>query len=107
MSDWLISSPLIMGGDVEDGGGQQGNEMDLLKMDPNLLTFEQQIRRAELESMRELRQREFNEQSRPQPPQQEAQGTGVEVELEGVSKERLAQIIQKNPDDMTEEEIVI
>jgi len=106
MSDWLISSPLIMGGDQEEGGEQQNNELDLLKMDPNLLTFEQQIRRAELESMREMRQREFNEQNRPQQIQPQ-QPDVLDIELPGISRERLAEIIKKNPDEMTEEEIMI
>jgi len=111
MSDWLISSPLIMGGDQEEGGEHQNNEIDLLKMDPNLLTFEQQIRRAELESMREMRQREFNEQNGNRSQQNQhihnAQPDLPEIELLGVSRERLAEIIKKNPEDMTEEEIMI
>lgn len=109
MADWLISSPLIMGGDMndEDGGGHdQGPEVDILKMDPTLLTFEQQIRRAELESMRELRQKEMNDQNR-QEQNVHDNSADVEIEIEGVSKQRLNEIIVKNPDDMTEEEIVI
>lgn len=106
MSDWLISTPLIMGADggEEQGEGGNQNELDLLKMDPNLLTFEQQIRRAELESIREMRQQQMQQeqqQQRQQQPQTE------EITIEGVSQERLNQIINKGPDEMTEEEILI
>jgi len=58
-----------MGGNDNEDSGDQGNangggggEIDLLTMDPNLLTFEQQIRRAELESMREMRQQQMNQE---------------------------------------------
>jgi len=41
-------------GGNEGGNEAAGDEFDLLKMDPNLLTFEQQIRRAELESLKDI-----------------------------------------------------
>jgi len=99
----------------QEGGNDNNNnndEFDLLKMDPNMLTFEQQIRRAELESLKDLRQQQMNQeginQNNQQPTNTQNEDVNqVEVEIEGVSNERLQQIINKDVNDMEEDEILI
>lgn len=93
----------------EDGGDNGGNnDLDLLTMDPNLLTFEQQMRRAELESMREMRQHQMQIENQNHNQNNEGKDKDTkEIVIEGVSQERLKQIVEMNPEDMTEEEILI
>jgi len=106
MSDWLVGSPLIQGDDDVGVVNNQQNDMDLLNMDPNLLTFEQQIRRAELESLREMRENQMrNEQSQNNNNNQN--NNQKKISIEGVSDERLNEIISKDPENMTDDEILI
>jgi len=97
-------------GGNEGGNEAAGDEFDLLKMDPNLLTFEQQIRRAELESLKDMRtQQMIQEGIQPNnnvatPEDSQNQNT---IQIDGVSNQRLTDIINKDVNDMTEEEIII
>jgi len=105
-------------GSGESGDNAAGDENDLLKMDPNSLTFEQQIRRAELESLREMRQHQMNQegntnnnnnnnnQNNGNGSRDETQNQEM-VQIEGVSNQRLMEILNKDVNDMTEEEIII
>lgn len=113
VSDYLLATPLIMGsiGGSEGGNEAAGDEFDLLKMDPNSLTFEQQIRRAELESLREMRQQQMNleggnNQQTNNASNDNTQNTEM-VQIDGVSNQRLMEILNKDVNDMTEEEIII
>jgi len=100
-------------GGGEGGGEAAGDENDLLKMDPNSLTFEQQIRRAELESLREMRQHQMNQEGNSNNNQNNGNGSRDEtqnqemVQIEGVSNQKLMEILNKDVNDMTEEEIII
>jgi len=111
VSDYLLNTPLIMGsaGGNEGGNEPGGDEFDLLKMDPNLLTFEQQIRRAELESLKDMRQQQMIQEGHPVNQNASSVDTSQNqvVTIDGVSAQRLQEIINKDVNDMTEEEIII
>jgi len=111
VSDYLLNTPLIMGsaGGNEGGNEAGGDEFDLLKMDPNLLTFEQQIRRAELESLKDMRQQQMIQEGHPVNQNASSVDTSQNqvVTIDGVSAQRLQEIINKDVNDMTEEEIII
>lgn len=99
-------------GGNEGGNEAGGDEFDLLKMDPNLLTFEQQIRRAELESLKDMRQQQMIQEGHPVNQNNVASSVDtsqnqVMVQIDGVSAPRLQEIINKDVNDMTEEEIII
>jgi len=96
-------------GGNEGGNEAGGDEFDLLKMDPNLLTFEQQIRRAELESLKDMRQQQMIQEGHPVNQNASSVDTSQNqvVTIDGVSAQRLQEIINKDVNDMTEEEIII
>jgi len=107
MSDWIVGSSLIQGDEEVGKGNNQPNDMDLLNMDPNLLTFEQQIRRAELESLREMRDYQIMNDGNNNNNKDQNQNNSNKITIEGVSEQRLLEIISKDPENMTDEEILI